>query len=81
MGNILDKRFRFQPRRLVNKTHGSKVDFTVTLPNEIKGKEKKREAINPEPGIRNLLTQTDRIVQFMDNPTIYKGLRSLLFDD
>jgi len=66
---------------LVNKAHGSKVDFTVTLPNEIKGKEKKREAINPEPGIRNLLTQTDRIVQFMDNPTIYIGLQPFGLDD
>ncbi len=40
---------------------GSEVDFPVTLTNEINGKEKKREAINPEPGTRNLLTQTDRL--------------------
>jgi hypothetical protein len=37
----------------------SEVDFPVTLTNEINGKEKKREAINPEPGTRNLLTPTD----------------------
>jgi len=29
---------------------GSEVDFPVTLPNNINGKKKKREAINPEPG-------------------------------
>ena len=55
--------------------------FAVTLPNEIKGKEKKREALNPEPGIRNLLTQTERIVQFMDNPTIYIDLQPFGPDD
>jgi len=37
-------------------------------------------SVNPEPGIRNPLTQTDRIVQFMDNSAVYKGLQSLLFD-
>jgi hypothetical protein len=39
---------------------GSKVDFPVTITIEINGK-KKREAINPEPGTLNLLTQTVRM--------------------
>jgi hypothetical protein len=33
---------------------GSEVDFTATLTNEIKGKGKKRDGINPEPGTLNL---------------------------
>jgi hypothetical protein len=33
---------------------GFKGWFPGTLINEINGKEKKREAINPEPGTRNL---------------------------
>jgi hypothetical protein len=45
----------------VHEFKGSEVDFPVTLTNEINGKEKKRDAINPEPGTRNLLTRTDRI--------------------
>ena len=40
---------------------GSEVDFPVTSPNNINGKKKKREAINPEPGAGNLLTQSDRM--------------------
>ena len=40
---------------------GSEVDSPVTLLNHINGKGKKRKAINPEPGTRNLLTQTDRM--------------------
>jgi hypothetical protein len=47
----LDKRFRwslgfwFKGLRF----KGSEVAFSVTLPNEINSKGKKREAINPEP--------------------------------
>jgi hypothetical protein len=33
---------------------GSEVDFTATLTNEIDGKGKKRDGINPEPGTLNL---------------------------
>ena len=40
---------------------GSEVDLLVTLSNNNKGKGKNRETINPEPGTRNLLTQTDRM--------------------
>jgi hypothetical protein len=43
----------------VQKFRSSDVDCPVSLTNEINDKEKKREAINPEPGIRNLFTQTD----------------------
>ena len=56
---------------------GSEVDFPVTLANGINGKGKKREAINPEP------YDPDRPnVQFIGNSAVvYKGLRSLLFDN
>jgi hypothetical protein len=37
------------------------VDFPVTLSHEMNGKWTKHEAINPEPGTRNLLIQTDRM--------------------
>ena len=55
---------------------GSEVDIPVKLTNEINGKGKKRDAINPEP------YDPDRPnVQFIGNSAVvYKGLRSLLFD-
>jgi len=59
---------------LVNKFHGSKVDFPVTVANEINGKEKKREAINPEPGTLNLLTQTGRMSNLGEIPRSIKLL-------
>jgi hypothetical protein len=40
---------------------GSGVDFLFTFASKFNGKVKKREAINPEPRTRNLLTQTDRM--------------------
>jgi len=51
----LNKRLRLQPWRLANwlkgsRFKGSEVDFTATLINEIKGKGKKRDGNNPEPG-------------------------------
>jgi len=38
----------------VQRFKGLEVGFAVSLTNEINGKEKKREALNPEPGTRNL---------------------------
>ena len=59
----MDKRLRLQARNWLkgSRFKSSEVDFPVTLTYEINGKEKKREAINPEPGTRNLSTQTDRM--------------------
>jgi len=57
--NILGKSFRLQHQRLVKKVHGSQVYILVVLTKAINGKGKKREALNPEPGTQNLLTQTD----------------------
>jgi hypothetical protein len=54
---VIVSRFRVQGSGF----KGSQVDFPVTLTNAINGKGKKREAINPEPGTQNLLTQTDSI--------------------
>jgi hypothetical protein len=54
---------------------GSEVDFTATLTNEINGKEKKRDGINPEP-----LNPDRPNVQFKGNNAVYKALRSILLD-
>ena len=48
-------------------TSGSEVDYPITFPQRNNGKGKKSEAINPEPGTRNLLTQTDRIFNLWEN--------------
>jgi len=51
---------------------GSEVDFPVTLSNEFNYKGKKREAINPEPGTLNLLTQTERMSNLLVIPRSIK---------
>jgi hypothetical protein len=57
---------------------GSEVDLAATLTNEINGKRKKGDAINPEPGTLNLLTQTDRMSNLRAISSSIKDLRSIL---
>ncbi len=47
---------------------GSEVDPSFNYPYGINGIGKKREAINPERGTLNLLTQTDRMSNFCSIP-------------
>ena len=54
---------------------GSEVDFNATLAYEFDGKGKKLDGINPEP-----LNPDRPNVQFKGNSTVYKALRSILFN-
>jgi len=54
---------------------------TSHYPNEINGKGIKREAINPEPGTRNLLTQTDRISNLWEIPRYIKVYGHKSYDE
>ena len=53
--------------------------FSLNCGKNINAKEKKREAVNPESGIRNLLTRTDQMSNLWAVPRSIRGLRSFLF--